>query len=201
MGVCKSAVLEFDEFGTVGWFIFPTLLQSLLISPLKLRYALQLHDSDQANAVSRAKPEWGVSSSTLLTNEAHPCAKFKKSAALPLTHSPPAFLSAHWSICPLLLHSSFPLSNGNGTEPCWSSSARSEPSLLRREFMDYHAVFLRFGPACTGKFSSWPNHFGHSLSGSPQYTVGLWLLLSCIMEENRVPVPSLYTDPPLTARQ
>lgn len=60
---------------------------------------------------------------------------------------------------PLLLHSSSPLSNGNGTEPCWSSSARSELSRLRREFMDCHAVFLRFGPAGTENFSLWPKSF------------------------------------------
>ena len=72
-------------------------------------------------------------------------------------------------------------------------------SLLRREFMDCHAVFLRFGPAGTENFSLWPNHFGHS--SLPQYTTGLWLLLSCIMEQNPVSVPSLYTSPPLIAPQ
>lgn len=97
---------------------------------------------------------------------------------------------------PLLLHSSSPLSNGNGTEPCWSSSARSELSLLRREFMDCHAVFLRFGPAGAENFSLWPNHFGHSLSSLPQYTTGLWLLLSCIMEQNPASVLSLNASPP-----
>lgn len=137
----------------------------------------------------------GSSCSALLTNEAHPCAKFNKSAALPSLHSSSAFLSARRSISPLLLHSSSPFSNGNGTEPCWSSSARSELSLLRREFMDGHAEFLRFGPAGTKNFSLWPNHFGHSLSSLMQYTTGLWLLLLCIMEQNPVSVPSLYTHP------
>lgn len=37
----------------------------------------------------------------------------------------PSFLS------PLLLPSPAPFSNGNGTEPCWSSSARSELSSLK----------------------------------------------------------------------
>lgn len=102
----------------------------------------------------------GSSSSALLTNEAHPCAKFNKSASLPVAALPlqPFFLHAGLSP-PLLLHSSSPLSNGNGTEPCWSSSARSELSLLRREFMDCHAVFLRFGPAGTENFSLWPKSF------------------------------------------
>lgn len=74
-------------------------------------------------------------------------------------------------------------------------------SRLRGEFMDRHAVFLRFGPAGTENFSLWPNHFGHSLSSLPQYTTGLWLLLSCIMEQNPASVPSPYTSPPLFARQ
>lgn len=129
-------------------------------------------------------------------DEAHPCAKFNKSAALPLPCTPSAFLSAYWSVCPLLLHSSSPFSNGNKTEPCWSSSARSELSLLRREIMDGHAEFLRFGPAGNKNFSLWPNHFGHSLSSLPQYTTGLWLLLLCIMEQNPVSVPSLHTPSP-----
>lgn len=100
----------------------------------------------------------GSSSSALLTNEAHLCAKFNKSATLPVA-AQPFFLHAGLSPPSLLLHSSSPLSNGNGTEPCWSSSARSELSRLRREFMDCHAVFLRFGPAGTENFSLWPKSF------------------------------------------
>lgn len=58
--------------------------------------------------------------------------------------------------------------------------------------MDGHAEFLRFGPAGTENFSLWPNHFGHRLSSLPQYTMGLWLLLLCIMEQNAVSVPSVH---------
>lgn len=100
-----------------------------------------------------------------------------------------------------LQHSSSPFSNGNGTEPRWSSSARSELSLLRREFMDGHAEFLRFGPARIENFSLWPNHFGHSLSSLPQYTAGLWLLLLCIMEKKNQVVPSIFTTSPFDAWQ
>lgn len=57
MGVC------FYEFGAVGGLFFsPKLLQSLLSFLHELGYTLQLHniDSDQADVVSRAKPEWGA---------------------------------------------------------------------------------------------------------------------------------------------
>lgn len=117
------------------------------------------------------------------------------------TALPSAFLSACCTPPPTpppprpLQHSSSPFSNGNGTEPRWSSSARSELSLLRREFMDGHAEFLRFGPARIENFSLWPNHFGHSLSSLPQYTAGLWLLLLCIMEKKIQLCP--LSSPPL----
>lgn len=122
-------------------------------------------------------------------NKAHPCAKLKKSVVLPLTHSPSAFLSApcyHSHLFPFQMVMAL---NHAGVLQLEVNS------LLRREFMDRHAGFLRFGPAGAQNFSSWLNHFGHSFSGLPQYTTGLWLLLSCIMEENPDSVPSLYTSP------
>lgn len=39
--------------------------------------------------------------------------------------------------------------------------------------MDGHAEFLRFGPAGITNFSSWPNHFGRSLSSLPQSSPSL----------------------------
>lgn len=128
-------------------------------------------------------------------DEAHPCAKFNKSPTLPLPCTPSAFLSAYWSVCPLLLHSSSPFSNGNKTEPCWNSSARSELSSQKRNYGWSCRVF-KVWPSRHQKFSLWPNHFGHSLGSLPQYTTGLWLLLLCIMEQNPVSVPSLHTPSP-----
>lgn len=67
---------------------------------------------------------------------------------------------------------------------------------LRREFMDCHAVFFKVWLSKHWEiFPCGRIIFGHSLSSLPQYTTGLWLLLSCIMEQNPVSVPALCTKP------
>lgn len=158
--------------------------------------------SDPADVVSRAKTWIGSRCSALLTNEAHPCAKFNKSAALPFPHSPlqPFFLHAglspppptHQRYCTHLL----PFQMVMALNHAGALQLEVNSLFLRREFMDCHAVFFKVWLSKHWEiFPCGRIIFGHSLSSLPQYTTGLWLLLSCIMEQNPVSVPALCTKP------
>lgn len=115
---------------------------------------------------------------------------------------PSAFLSARWSISPPPTHQRcsthlLPFQMVMALNHAGALQLEVNSLFLRREFMDCHAVFFKVWLSKHWEiFPCGRIIFGHSLSSLPQYTTGLWLLLSCIMEQNPVSVPALCTKPP-----